>query len=144
MTITLPERETITEKPIEVRILERAALIIEEHGHCSGALVKMGENDVDETVHRVNDPRLSYCELGAIWRAGFEFGVLPPTFMELEAIAALDERYEDEPYVVIGSAVGIDTDEGVEQIHMHNDHHKDAHKSAAHLRQLASEWQEKS
>lgn len=138
MTITLPE-ETITEKPIEVRVLERAALIIEEHGHCCGALIKDGACPA-ERAHWVNSPQLTYCELGAIWRAGFEFGLLPRTFEDLAVIAANSGKDDDETYYVIGRAVGL-SKATVENIYIHNDEAHDARKSAAHLRWIAQEWQ---
>lgn len=139
MTIVLPE-ETVTEKPIAVRVLERAALIIEEHGHCCSALMKDREGQPTERNCRINDPRLTYCELGAIWRAGFEFGLLPPTLDELDVIAANSLEHDDESYFVIGRSIDLSRPE-TEGIHVFNDEAANARESATHLRRIAQEWQ---
>lgn len=147
MTITLPE-ETAVEKSVQVRILERAALIIEEHGHTCGALCSdRGGNRGEHHNMRIDDARLSYCELGAIWRAAFECGLLPPRYDDLQAIVYANQALGNVPadaeydtYNVIAEAAGISSVE-MEGIHTFNDAAKDARKSAAHLRMLARQWQ---
>lgn len=145
MIVTLPERETITEKPIEVRVLERAALIIEEHGHCTGVLFKTkpDESWSDVIDKPINDPKARYCELGAIWRAGYELGLLPLYWRDISELAA--NKWEDEEdgdgYTIIGEIAGLTEFGAVEDIHQHNDRVRSPAVSAEHLRKLAREWQ---
>lgn len=142
MTTTLPEK---TETPIEVQILERAALIIEEHGHCCAALFATEEHNWDATTGwPVNHPQLSYCEVGAIWRAGFEHGLLPRYWDDLMVLAA--KKWPDgtgDGYDIIAEAAGFTEPGAVDEIHKFNDRVCDAKMSAAHLRKLAREWQAK-
>lgn len=130
---TAPE----TTIPIEVQILERAALIIEEHGHCYGALFQDPDGHSDDYVY-VDEPRHRYCAVGAIWRAAWERGLLPRVWSELWAMVPVDADGEKEGtvYDVIGEVVGFDS-EKMESIYRTNDTGKSASFMAASLRSLA-------
>jgi hypothetical protein len=129
--------EPKTEIPIEVQILERAALILEEFGHCTGALYANGEQETD-VDWEIDRPGNRYCEIGAIWRAGWERGLLPRYWNEL-----FEERFENRQpnvYVTICSVVGIHDEIEVAKIYGHNDSlARSARSAAAHLRSLALE-----
>lgn len=97
---------TVIEAPIaphiiEAEILERAADILEEWGHCKKYMFYSSEPDSDVFNLRIDGPTVTYyCGIGAIWRAAFERGLIPGTWQELCESAV-------EPYDLIGQTAGL-------------------------------------
>lgn len=74
--MTVVETPIAPSRVIEAEILERAADILEEWGHCKGDLFHDEDGEfINEW--RIDDNRIvSYCAAGAIWRAAYEHGFL--------------------------------------------------------------------